>query len=522
MTIAEQPQQGAPKEQPKPEDLAAPKAGSWLNQNWTSWIGGEVFKLLGEFQPKYVGIDTYMLMQLDPTVAFGTAILRAPIINMPYKVTGRDSKIVAAVDQMLKPKYRQLATCLSNSMKWGWQVAEEVLVARPFMVDMQEKPTEPVTETKLPMAWLFDEFKSIDPRTLQLAVNPATDKFWGVWQNSFGLVDVKTPPPVPASRVALWSFRQDDAWGKLHGFPVYDQCYSPWYAKIAMELFANRYFERRADPTLVAYGDADKLLDEHGQEIDGIAYLLRIMQAIKTGSNAVLPAGFDEKGNRKYQLQYLMDDKRGDMFQQRIMALDTAILRGMWITDRAGTTHGSAGGGLGTGGEAQVHQETLGQTLEAIQREWVDQVVNPQVVDRLVLYNFGPQALEEAQVRVVPTGLSGPQSDVLKEVLFKLIDSENLQGSGSALPIYKHFDVPGITKALDVPLVDPEELKQLLAQHAEDQKAMQEQMAQGAAGPAGGPDGGAPAKVKPEPKPAASAAGKKAALDFLKNAGVIK
>ncbi len=505
----------APMASPPPANVddQKPTEGSWLVQNWSSWVGGEVTKLLGDFNPRLVTIDTYMLMQLDPDVAFGTALLRNPIINMQYKVKGRDPKISAFVEQALKHRYRQLATSLSNSMKWGWALCEEIIQARPFVVQLQDKPGAPMNEHRMPMAWVYDEFKPIDPRTLQLSVDPKTDKFNGVWQNQFGTIPRGAPPQVPAGRCALWSFRREDVWGKLQGFPIYDQVYSPWYAKIAMELFSNRYFERRADPTLI--GRAQGVInDEKGNPIDGIKFMLKLMGGIKQGSNAVMPPGVDEKGNPDFDLKYLLDDKRGDMFQSRIIALGTQILRAMWITDRAGTTNGSdGGGGLGTGGEAQVHQETMAETLGSIQQEWVDQVLNPQVVDRLVLYNFGQQALEESQTHIEAGGLSAGQRDMVKEVIFKLLDAEAALGSGTELPLYRQFDFAGLLQSIGVPLIDPEDLKVLQQKFEEEQAKQQEAADAMAAGAAPGGDGVPRGERKP--KAATTPAGKKAALEFL-------
>ncbi|HKS16983.1 MAG TPA: hypothetical protein VJU16_06705, partial [Planctomycetota bacterium] len=314
-----------------------------------------------------------------------------------------------------------------------------------------------------PMAWTIDRYKAIDPRTINLLVDEKEDRWSGVQQ--LPPKGKALPDPVGPDRAVLWSFRDEDVFGRLDGYPILDQAYEPWYWKAAMNLFANRYFERRADPTPKARASAKGIPDAAGRTTDGLTYMGQVIQAMKQGAYVILPGSRDKDGNFEYELEYMLDDKRGDMYQQRVDKLGIQILRGLWITDRAGTSGGA--GGIGTG-EAEAHMETLAGTLEMIVDEFLDEVLNPQVVDPLVLYNFGQQALDDSQTRVKGSGLSSSMRDLLSKILIQLMTAEQFMAGGKRIPLSARLDGVGIMQQLELPMVSAKEAAKALPTDEDD------------------------------------------------------
>ncbi len=269
---------------------------------------------------------------------------------------------------------------------------------------------------------------------------------------------------------ALWSYRREDVFGALTGFPAYLQIYEPWYAKKAMELFTNRYFERTADPVPQARAP-ESIPVQGGGRMSGVEYMQQILLAVKAGGGVVLPNNMDPQTEKYlFDFEYMMDDKRGDMFQQRLDALDVQILRGLWITDRAGTT-----GEVGARAEAEVHAETMAGMLQSNIKEWLDDVVNPQVVEPLVEANFGPEALRDSGTHVTSGGLSADFKTLLKDLLTKLIDAEQVMAEGGRVKIADALDGVRIAEQLGIPLRSADELAEIEKARKEAAEEMQDQ-----------------------------------------------
>jgi hypothetical protein len=482
----------------KDEAKAGPPTDSALRQNYmTMWAGqlaSEVKRVIGVFNPRCVGMREHLQMRLDPDVSFAHAIVRAPLINAQFTVESKDPVVKAAVEQEFKRKYRRIAKAGSLALGFGYQVVEKTYKPKRVTVEIGEKLGE-AEEKDLGTKWSFDKIKAIDPRTLSLVVDEGKDEWAGVRQNSL-LTGRSTDAVIGPERVSLWSYRSEDVFGDLRGYGKYDDVYSPWWEKIFFELAQGRYYERHGDPTPIGRADASYMRGD--KALDGFELMEDVMQAIKLTGGVILPSLRDDKGNFKYDLSYLLDDQRGDMFQIPINARALAVRRAFWLTDEVGTEQGS-----GSRARAEVHADTMSETLESILYDFFEDFVNPQFVDDYVRWNFGEQALEESDTRLCPAGLSSGMKDLLKEVLFKQMDAESMQQAGKRVPLAKILNGPAIMKSLDLPLVNAEELQELEAEQEEEVAKAEEA-----------------AKALAEAPPM-DAAARKQAMDQMKDKGIV-
>jgi hypothetical protein len=372
---------------------------------------------------------------------------------MNWTVESNDPVIKAFVDMNLKAVYRKLATGLSQALTFGYQLSEKVWESRPFAVTIENDVTGEQETKVIPNAWVYHDFKAIDPRSYTMLIDKEKDEFGGVEQRTKQQM-VRVGP----EKVALWSFRKEEVWGDLGGFAMTDQAYTPWYDKAAITLFCNRYFESKSDPRYKALADTE-ITDAQGRKQDGFSFIVNAVLGLKSGGVLVLPNRRDPQGNLQFDVNPIPDEKRGDMFQQRLDSLSQQILRGLWITDKAATSDGT-----GSLAMAEVHADTMSGMMQSILQEWLDEVVNPQIVAPLVLYNFGQQALEQSQTRVTTGGLSKSMKDLLQSLLTQLLQAEQLSDSGNRITLMEKIDATGIAKSLGLPMRSPEEIEELAAQ----------------------------------------------------------
>lgn len=419
----------------------------WLRST-DSRVISEIRSVLGTFSPRLVGLRERLMMRDDPDVALALTLLRAPLINLPWTMESEDDEAAAYAETIMKPVYRQLATAGSLAIHFGSQV-----VAKEYeIVDRLDVPlTGPDGVKKVTTyrnAITYKRFKAIDPRTVSILLDPSIDD-WGGIEQSIGNGDKIV---VGREGAAVWVYRRQDVWGAFKGYPNSDQAYDPWYTKHAIRFLRNKYFERRATPPWK--GRAGNEIEKGGTTIDGFQYMHDQLAALKDGGSILLPGTRDDAGQYQFDAEIVMDDKRGDMFQQAIDSEGTQILRGYLITDKAGTSDGT-----GAFAMAQQHAETMAIGIEGVLREWLDDVVNPQVIEPAMIMMFGLERAKSANVRMCGAGISESLRQIFRDVLLQIFQVEQAQQDGQHVKLSDRIDGPAIAQQLGVPLLSEDDVK---------------------------------------------------------------
>jgi hypothetical protein len=427
-----------------------------------------VRRIIGEFKPQAVTMQRRIQMRYSPDVAFMSALVRAPIINMRYTIESDDPQLAAEIDAMLRPHYVTLAKAASLALLYGFQVVQPVYEPKPFEYKVEDKAKGESKNVRLPIAWVPKRFKGIDPRTLTLKADPRTEEFLLAEQDAEGRTI-----RVPAEQLILWTHGLEDDWGRLTGFGVYDNAYEPWYAQSGLILLRNSYFERRADPTPIGYFREGQGTDEKAggkktmRELMGDA-----LAAIKARSFVLLPGRRDEKGNRENEITYLADDKRGDMFQQAIDAEGVRILKCGLIPGESATSEP-----MGSRARAEVHENRLGEIQQTRVDEWCG--VLTAYAKRLAAYHRPAEQVEKAGIRIKASGLAPGIQQLYKEVLAKLLDAESLTEQGEAVPLKKRIDAVGMADDLGIPLRPLDEAQEEWDAERKEREAKAAEIAEG-------------------------------------------
>lgn len=431
----------------------------------------EVQKIIGIFNPQVITHDRRIQMLDDPTVAFTQAILRAPVVDDNFSIESEESKIAALVECAVREVWHPTALGMSRAIPLGYQAAEIVWKSGPYDVYVQDKSNGTSETLSFPNAWTYDRIKVLDQKQTQLLVDLDNDKWGGV--RGMGVKD-QVPVEISPERAMLWSFLAPLACGKLTGRPMLDQQYTPWYEKQATNLFCDRYFEKKADGSYKAHAPAE-IDGPNGTKIDGFAFIQNALQALKNGEAITLPSEFNEHGDRIVDVEMIQDDKRGDMYHPRLEYLELQIAKGAMIADRAGSA--GRGSGIGTG-EAAVHFDILQMLLEEIIKDWL-RIVQTQMIDPLVLYNFGEKALRSSRTRIKSKGISNWMRDLYRVVLQQMTQFEVALKDGKVVRCMEYIDFIAVCEKLGVPLKSADQLGPLA--HARDDEA------QGLKLPAGNP-----------------------------------
>lgn len=436
-----------------------------------------VTRIIGEYKPHAVTMQRRIMMRYSPDVAFMSALVRSPIVNMRWTIESRDPQLAAMVDAMIRPIYQPLARSASLAPLYGYQVIQPIFQSNPFSFDVEDKTKGETQSVTLPMAWAPKRMKGIDPRTITIVTDEKTDEISEVTQEVGGDKTVK----VPAENLLIWSHMVEDEWGRPQGFGIYDTAYTPWYDQSGLIFLRNTYFEGRAHPTPIGYATQGTVTDKKNEPIDAMELMRKALGALKSRSYVVLSGKRDDKGNRHNEISYLTDDKRGDMFQQAIDTEGVRILKCGLIPGESATSEPQ-----GSRARAEVHENRLGEIQQARVGEFVQSVLQP-LVDRVILFNKGRKVLEESKTFIKAWGLSPGKQMLYRDVLMKIMDAEATLDQGGSVPMRKRLDAVGMADDLEMPMRSLEDAQAEWDEEREEREAMAKEIAAGEAG-AGNPE----------------------------------
>jgi len=399
----------------------------------TGYVSGLGRGLLGAFSPYAVSIETRKRMRLDPQIRLALAAIKAPIMGMSWRAESADPVVAGFVESALRPVWRSLVRSALKAVEFGFQVHEKVWRVADLTVESAEADGNPSART-FPRALTYGKLKDLDPASVVILADEQGD-FAGFRQLATGVV-------VPAEKAFVVTFEKE--WGNLYGTSRLDAAYEPWYWSRVMYAGCNRYFERKGDPPIKGRAPAEIRLDEDGNEVNSLDEANAVIQSLRSGGTAVFPDERDEHGNLRWDFEFLLDDKRADMFLDYIQHLEVMKLRAMLVPERVLTQDA----GTGSYSLAQEHTDTFLRSEELLIQELLDQV-NRYLVPQLVFYNFGPQA---PAVHLSTTGLSRANRELMKELILHLLEAERGAEGGRRAGLAGIIDTVKLLRELNLPV----------------------------------------------------------------------
>jgi len=208
----------------------------------------------------------------------------------------------------------------------------------------------------------------------------------------------------------IFTHAKGENFGNLFGSSRLKNVYDVWYWWSALAQFILRYFERKDSPPIITRFPPGKSKD--GDSHSEIA--LKMGKALMSETVATLPSIVYEgkKDAYKWDIEYLMDDKRGEMFVSALNALEIKMLRGLFVPERVLTQD------LRTGSYAlsRTHFNIFIMELDGLIADLEDHFTR-YVVRDLVEYNFGANA-PKAYIDI--ERLSKQRQEFLAKIFFEM------------------------------------------------------------------------------------------------------
>jgi len=398
-------------------------------------MGGLGRGLLGVYSPYAISIETRKRMRLDPQIRLALAAIKAPIMGLAWRAESVDGSLARFVESALRPVWRSLVRSALNAVDFGFQVHEKVWQVGELKVE------EPAAEggrrvRTCPDVVTYRKLKDLDPASVVILADERG--------NFAGFKQLSTDVVVPAEKAFVVTFEKE--WGNLYGTSRLDAAYEPWYWCRVMYASCNRYFERKGDPPIKGHAPAEIRLDEDGNEVTSLDEANTVIQSLRAGGTAVFPDERDEHGNPRWDFEFLLDDKRAEMFLDYIQHLEVLKLRAMLVPERVLTHEGATG----SYALAQEHTDTFLRSEELLIQELLDHI-NRYLVPQLIFYNFGPQA---PPVNITTSGLSRSTRELMKELLLQVLAAERVAKEGERPDLAAIIDVVKLLEELNLPVKD--------------------------------------------------------------------
>jgi len=375
---------------------------------------------VGPYNPAAAGVEVKKRMRLDPQIALGLAAIKAPVMNVTrdgsWWIEGGSDEVRRLVTELVRPLIRPLFRSCLNAVEFGHQAHEKVWEMRTVRGARRAAPDGSDGAGGAGAAgafYAYRKLKDLEPGTFELYADEHG--------RYAGLRQPHMDGPIPPEKTFVMTLNKE--WGNLHGRGRLDAAYEPWYWSSVIYMFANRYFERKADPVIKAHGPSEIRPDpQTGAEENTLDSLNDSLGSLRSSGAIALPDERDEHGNRRWDVEYLLDDQRGEMFRKYIEHLDAKKLRALFVPERSLTQDGS----VGSQAAARQYADTFLLMEAGLLQDIVGQV-NAFVVRPLVEANFGPAALDDG-LRLATTGISRQNEEILADVLRLAVEAEKNGG----------------------------------------------------------------------------------------------
>lgn len=407
-----------------------------------SQIAGAISSYAGQYNPDEISIDTYNKLRMNAQIAAGLKVIKLPIIGQQWTTVCEDKDIAEFIDQLLRPLWYNLLTSILTGVDYGFSANE-------IVYDVQELSLSRKYEQKpffTGKAVVWKKFKSLYPDTVNIKLDEM-ENFAGIVQKWVGK-DVH----IPIDKSFIFTHDKGDSFGNLFGVSRLKPAYDVWFWWINLVQFMMRYFERKGTPPVVVKFPLGQTKD--GTDHADIA--LEIGKALIGESVVAIPSTTYENTPPKWDLNYLLDDKRGEMFLSALTFFENKMLRAMFVPERTITQDSSSKAGSYSLSQTHADMFLLGEEALIVD---IENQINRYVLRRLIEYNFGSKApqcylrieritearkgfLKDVFMEMIKNGTAVPAAREIADVVGVPLDGENDQSTNQVVDPNKKKDNP--------------------------------------------------------------------------------
>lgn len=378
---------------------------------------------IGVYNPDTIDASTYELMRKDPQLAAGLALIKLPIMSLPWRIESDDEDVANTCAFILKPVWKSLIKTMLTGVDFGFAAHEKVWERKNIAVQSMRKTSEGSKERKKTHykgdAVVFRKIKPLHPTSI--AMKFKDDEFQGLIQTSPKGEEVE----VPARKAFV--FTHDEEFGNMFGKSRLKPAYKIWYWKELLYQFMLQYYERRGTPTTVVTAPPGKTVDSDGNQKDNIQLALELGASLINNSVAALPYEESQNGSdNMWSIDYLQDDRRGTMFVDAIKHLEAKCFLALWVPEDLGDR-----GARGSFAQTTVIVDLFLMSEKGLITE-IEDHVNKFLLPQIISFNFPPEKRSRAYFKM--DQLDWNRRLAVKEIFIEMLKNVDTMVQVGILP----------------------------------------------------------------------------------------
>jgi hypothetical protein len=211
--------------------------------------------------------------------------------------------------------------------------------------------------------------------------------------------------------------------GDYYGKKLLKPAFPSWFFSILIHLFANRYYERFGESTLVGRADFEETVHMDGAELNGRDAMARILTNLRNRGVVILPSdrvpvGDGSKSEYAFDIEYLESQMRGGDFERYLTRLDEEMSIGLFTPILLMRTADVGSYNLGVS-----HMQMYLWMLNALAGD-IKEYMDRYIVNRLKDFNYGPN---HPRMEWVPRKLGKENQEMSRAVVTELLRSGKIE-----------------------------------------------------------------------------------------------
>jgi len=395
-----------------------------------------------EYNPEAIDVETFDLMRRDHQLAAGLAIIKLPIVALPWRIVCDNNNEAKTVEWAIKKIWRDLIKSSLLAVDYGFVSHEKVWERDNVKISHINKEEEEEIYYQGDLAY-FKKIKSHHPSSIKMKFDDKQNVEEIIQESSSG-EDIH----LPIRKCFL--FTNDKEFGNPFGVSRLKNAYKVWYWKELLYQFMMQYFERRGTPPTIATAPPGKGQDSSGAEVDNLELALRLASSLISTSVAAIPYQQSRDGKENmWKVELLNDDARGPMFIEALQHLDARCLRAIFVPESIFTQEG--GGGYAG---SSIHADLFLMSEKGLISD-IEEAIDIQIIKPFIEANFTPEEIKPCGIKLDP--LDWNRKIALKEIFMELIRNiDTMIQMGIAPNILPNIEK--MAEILEIPVQTWEEL----------------------------------------------------------------
>jgi hypothetical protein len=347
-------------------------------------------------------------MRFNPTVAIARIAATAPIRAAGFAIEAPDleddSEPVKFITSQFKDRWTSIKREMLLALDYGWYGAEKVYEAEGGRI-------------------VLKQIKGLLPTETEIKTDKGTGEFVGF---------VQGPVTVDSSKCML--FTNDKEYGNYYGLSrhenIRETAWHPWCETLKKMA---QYVTKSAGILPYLEYPMGQSYDKNGALVDNHDIAQKVLTSLGTGSGVAMPRtyikdatelqdmirnGVDISKLRAWQLSFLeVASGHGAEFVEMLRHFERLMLRGWLVPERT-----IAEGTTGTRADAEAHADVAIVAAQETLSEMTD-AVNKQVVDQLLLANFGQSMVGKVYIATPP--LERSKANMIRGLITQILTNPN-------------------------------------------------------------------------------------------------